>query len=108
MVNPYQSSAADPSTSQQRRGVRRHLLLALALSALAFSLLFPGLFLLNQELGIIPINFNLVEVEIQGIAISADAIVLVSLIAGLSLLSISLIPATIGMANIQANRRRRL
>ena len=105
-MNPYESSVGDSSVAPRRRGVRRHLLLSLVLCGLGSSILTPGLLLLNQELGIIPVNFNLLEIEFAGIAISADRIMLISLIVGLGLLSISLLPASIGIANFWANRHR--
>lgn len=55
MVNPYESPRQKPVPIAPRVGVRRYAIPALLSFLAAFTVSLPGLFLLNQQLQVIPV-----------------------------------------------------
>ena len=102
-MNPYAASRSPQAN--KRRAVWRFLIGAVLLATLGVLPLIPGLFLLNQELGVFPVNSSVSDIEFNGHRIEIRRVIAILLVTGVSCLTTCITFAIRFAINWRRNQR---
>jgi len=105
MANPYKPSDFPiAAVATNRLAVRRYWIGSVALLVLGITVALSGLQLLNQELGWIPTQTGIFDIEVNGQSISNATAIRYSIGLGLAMWAAALMLAALATRNLRHNR----
>ncbi len=103
MVNPHDSSGSFEASSDLRP-VRRFMVAACIVFASGVLACIPGVILLNQQVHLIPVDMQLTGIEYNGTFVSAESVMLFSLVVGACGIATAGLLAFLSRRNSRLNR----